>query len=203
MTTVWFKEGISNFAMFFYLVQPQWAAWWDVGALFAPGAPISWTIVVMEMQELHATVTTAVWYTVCLLTLSYYHAVSNNREHKTNKAWAFQHPYNKSSWQCFAQVHIEYKQIQATVSVWHYPCALCLGLVGPELRGLCPVQSFSPFRVQSGWARYRSRSSSTESSHCTRVSGARDMCALISKGANFPQAEAKVWNTQQYCIYKK
>lgn len=66
----------------FYLVQSQWAAWRDVSAFFAPGPPVSWTIVIMELQEFHAAVTVAVRDAICLLAFSYDQTISNNREHE-------------------------------------------------------------------------------------------------------------------------
>lgn len=64
----------------FYLVLSQWVTWRDTSALFTPGPPISWTIVVMELQEFHAAITVTVWNAICLLAVSYDHTISNNRE---------------------------------------------------------------------------------------------------------------------------
>lgn len=79
------------------------------------------------------------------------------------------------------------------VCVWTNLCmSVCLGLVGPDLRGLWVIQSFKQSRVRSGSVRYRSSSSRSASSQCTRVSGAKAICSLISNGANFPQTDARV-----------
>lgn len=69
----------------------------------------------------------------------------------------------------------------------------CLGLVGPDRRGFCPIQSFSAFPLSDWFNRQRSSSSRTDSSHWTRHRGARETLSFISKGANLPHAGANVW----------
>lgn len=83
----------------------------------------------------------------------------------------------------------DYHQFQS-----HLSELVCLGFVGPDCLGFCPIQSFSPFRLSAGFNKHRSSSSREDSSHWTRHSGARAMFSLISNGANFPHAAASVWN---------
>ena len=64
--------------------------------------------------------------------------------------------------------------------------------MGPDRRGACLLQSLRPSSAPSGRDRYRSSSSRSASSHCTRVRGASAMCSFISNGANLPQAAARV-----------
>lgn len=69
----------------------------------------------------------------------------------------------------------------------------CLGLVGPDRRGFCPIQSFSVCPSSDWFNRQRSSFSRADSSHWTRHRGARDTFSFISKGANLPHAGASVW----------
>lgn len=67
-----------------------------------------------------------------------------------------------------------------------------LTLVGPERRGRRPLSSrrkeSSPFCSRSSWSKRWLRSWLK----VARQRGARAMCSLISKGANFPQEPARV-----------
>lgn len=65
--------------------------------------------------------------------------------------------------------------------------------VGPDLMGCRPFSSFR--KENSLLCRWRSWSNLSQRSwsKAVRHRGARTMCSLISKGANFPQEPARVW----------